>query len=233
VTSVPLRTRLEQHHATASDRWQITDALLGDLVQLDPAVFVAHHTLRRAALDPDDVSLMQLPPALQGRWADALAVLDTIPGVGPRVAEIMLAEIGPDMARFPDAAHLARWVRVCPGNHERAGKRSSGKTGTGNPWLRSAVIQAAHAAVNARDSWLGRVYRRLVPRLGVKKAMVAIAHRLIIAIYHRLRKQEPYREPTTVPDDTAQKLRRLKRLQQQVEALGGTVSLPPVAPLAA
>jgi len=71
VTSVPLRTRLEQHHATASDRWQITDALLGDLLQLDPAVFVAHHTLRRAELDPDDVSLMQLPTALQGRWQRA------------------------------------------------------------------------------------------------------------------------------------------------------------------
>jgi hypothetical protein len=190
-----------------------------------------------AARPPDAATPTPPAPAMDAvppiRWEDALTLLDTIPGVGPRVAEIMLAEIGPDMARFPNAAHLARWARVCPGNHERAGKRSSGKTGKGNPWLRSVLIQAAHAAVKARDSWFGRVYRRLVPRLGVKKAIVAIAHRLIIAIYHRLRKQEPYREPTTVPDNAAQKLRRLKRLQQQVEALGGTVSLPPVVPLAA
>jgi hypothetical protein len=127
VTSVPLRTRLEQHHATASDRWQITDALLGDLLQIDPAVFVAQHTLRRAELDPDDVSLIQLPPALQGRWQRACgeeggtaeplseaARLFDLPGVALfTVTEARaLAAVVPELASILDASPGAQWVLV-------------------------------------------------------------------------------------------------------------------------
>jgi len=80
-------------------------------------------------------------------WAEAVRIWDSIPGIGGRIAEQMVAEIGADMSRFPSAAHLASWAKLCPGNHESAGKRLSGKTGQGNRWLRSALIQAAHAAV--------------------------------------------------------------------------------------
>ncbi len=162
-----------------------------------------------------------------------MVLLDTIPGIGRRVAEIILAEIGPDMKQFPTAAHLASWAKVCPGNHESAGKRRSGKTGAGNPWLRSALIQAAHAAVKRRDSWLGTVYRRLVPRLRVKKAIVAIAHRLVIAIYHMLRKHEAYREPAERPTEETRKRHLIRQLQQRLEALGAPVSEAAPEPVAA
>src|SRR5690349_9115716 len=129
-------------------------------------------------------------------WDAATALLDTIPGVGRDTAEVLVAEVGTDMSRFPSAEHLASWAKVCPGNHESAGKRYSGRTGHGNRWLRSGLVQAAHAAVKNGQSHLGRVYRRLVARHGVKKAILAIAHRILRVAYYILRDQEPYREPT-------------------------------------
>lgn len=84
-----------------------------------------------------------------------MALLDEIPGIGGRIAEQLVAEIGTDMSRFPSAAHLASWAKLCPGNHESAGKRLSGKTGQGNRWLRSALVQAAYSAVKVKTSYLG------------------------------------------------------------------------------
>ena len=110
-------------------------------------------------------------PATSATWEEAVTLWDEIPGIGRRIAEQLVAEIGTDMSRFPSAAHLASWAKLCPGNHESAGKRLSGKTGQGNRWLRSALIQAAHAAVKVKDSYLGVVYRRLVSRQGVKKTI--------------------------------------------------------------
>ncbi|HZG66405.1 MAG TPA: IS110 family transposase [Herpetosiphonaceae bacterium] len=99
-------------------------------------------------------------------WADAVKLLDTITGVGQTAAEQIVAEIGTDMGRFASAAHLASWAKVCPGNHESAGKRRSGKTGQGNRWLRSVLIQAAWEAVKVKGSHLEAVYHRLAGRRG-------------------------------------------------------------------
>jgi transposase len=127
-------------------------------------------------------------------WDKAVELLDSIPGVARRMAQLVLGEIGLDMTRFPSAAHLAKWAKLCPGNYESAGKRLSGSIGHGNPWLRSALVQAAHAAVRCRGTYLAEVYRRLSARRGKLKAIVAVAHRLLIAAYHILRKQEPYQD---------------------------------------
>ncbi len=108
-------------------------------------------------------------------WAQAVELLDTIPGVGRKGAEMLLAEIGSDMTKFPNAAQLASWCKVCPGNNESAGKQYSGRTGRGNPWLRTGLVQMAHAAVRVKNSYLGALYRNLVGRLGPKKAIMAIA----------------------------------------------------------
>src|SRR5687767_3283553 len=108
--------------------------------------------------------------------ADVLERLDTIPGVGRRTAEILAAEIGVDMARFPTAAHLASWAGMCPGNNESAGKRRSGRTRRGNPWLRAALVEAAHAASRAKKTYLGALSHRLAARRGKKKATVAVGH---------------------------------------------------------
>ena len=159
-------------------------------------------------------------------WAAAQALLDTIPGVGPELAEMLLADIGPDMSRFASAAHLASWAKVAPGNNESAGKRRSSSIGHGNHWLRSGLVQAAHAAVKRAGSHLHAVYRRLVARHGVKKAIIAVAHRLLIAIYHVLSKREPYREAegTTARRDADA---AVKRLIRQGEQLGFQVTLTP------
>ena len=117
---------------------------------------------------------------------DAIARLDTIPGVGRSVAEALLAEIGTDLARFPSAKHLASWAGLCPGNHESAGKRHSGKTRKGSPWLRACLVQAAHAAARTKGTYLAAQYRRLAARRGRAKAAVAVAHSILIIVYHVL-----------------------------------------------
>lgn len=160
-------------------------------------------------------------------WEEAVALWDEIPGIGARIAEQLVAEIGTDMSRFPSAAHLASWAKLCPGNHESAGKRLSGKTGQGNRWLRSALIQAAHAAVKVKDSYLGVFYRRVVPRQGVKKTIVAVAHKLLIIAYTLLTKRVHYQEPGLNYLDERQKDRTVRRLRQRIEQLGYAVSLEP------
>lgn len=158
-------------------------------------------------------------------WAEAVRIWDSIPGIGGRIAEQMVAEIGADMSRFPSAAHLASWAKLCPGNHESAGKRLSGKTGQGNRWLRSALIQAAHAAVKVKESYLGIFYRRLTARHGVKKAIMAVAHKLLVIAYTLLTKRELYQEPGPNYLDARRKDQTLRRLRDRIEQLGYTVSL--------
>ena len=162
-------------------------------------------------------------------WAEAVALWDEIPGIGPRIAEQLVAEIGTDMTRFPSAAHLASWAKLCPGNHESAGKRLSGKTGQGNRWLRSALIQAAHAAVKVKTSYLGVFYRRLVHRHGVKKTIVAVAHKLLIIAYTLLTKRVHYQDPGLNYLDAKQNNQVVRRLRHRIEQLGYTVNLEPTA----
>ena len=175
------------------------------------------------------------PPALPATavpWAEAVAIVDTAPGIGRTVAEIVIAEVGTDMSRFPSEAHLSSWAKLSPGNHESGGKRYSGKTGRGSRWLRSALVQAAHAAVKVKDSHLAAVYHRLVVKRGKKKAIIAVAHRLLVAIYHMLKHREPYREIGTVPQSEAAKRKLAERMQRRIEKLGYTVTLAPAAPVA-
>src|SRR5437762_1629126 len=128
-----------------------------------------HKTLERANLKLGAVASKVL--GLAGRQR-----LDAIPGVGRAPAEVLLAEIGPDMSRFPSAAHLAAWAGMCPGNYESAGKRQKGKTRKGSKWLRAALLEAGQAAARTKETYLAAQYHRLVPRLGKKKAAVAVGH---------------------------------------------------------
>ncbi len=120
--------------------------------------------------------------------------LDGIHGVGRRSVEEILAEIGMDMSRFPTADHLASWAKLCPGNNESAGKRKSGSTGHGNPWLRAILIQVAWGAAHTKGTYLSALYHRLAGRRGSKRAIIAVAHAILIIIYSMLRNRTSYRD---------------------------------------
>lgn len=112
---------------------------------------------------------------------------DAVPDIGRRVAEQLVADIGTDMHRFPRARHLANWPKRAPGNYESAGKRYAAAIGKGHTWVRRTFIQAAHAAGNVKHSYLAAVYRRIVARRGKKRAMVVVAHKLLVIVYTLLR----------------------------------------------
>lgn len=125
---------------------------------------------------------------------EAMKLLETIPGVGQRVAETIISEIGVEMSRFATDAHLASWAGMCPGNNESAGKRKSGKTTKGSVYLRAALVQAAWAAAHTKETYLAAQYRRLVKRMSKKKALVAVGHSLLVIVYHVLRNRASYQE---------------------------------------
>ena len=172
---------------------ELTEALEGG--------FAEHHaTLVSQALAHCDAATASIG-VLSDRIAELLApwsaqrlLLETIPGVSTLTAETILAEIGPDIGRFPSAAHLASWAGVCPGNNESAGKRKSGRTRKGNMWLRRALVLSAHAASLSRNTYLAAQYSRLRARRGTGKAALAVAHSILVVIYHVLRDAKPYED---------------------------------------
>lgn len=128
------------------------------------------------------------------KLARAREILDGIPGIGLRVAEVIIAEIGIQMAVFADAAHLASWAGLCPGNKATGGKRLSGRTRKGNTYLRSALVQAAWGVSMKKNCYLSSQFFRLTKRLGRKKALVAVAHSLLVIIFHVLQRDQTYTE---------------------------------------
>lgn len=198
-----LTGRVREHH-----RFLIAQHLMHlDFLKEQIAIFdtrITEHIQAQATTQKDSKSpnlcdsltsaVKNLPQNSPLSWEAAVSLLDTIPGVARNTAEVLLAEIGIDMTRFPSAAHLARWARVCPGNNESAGKQFSGRTGQGNSWLRSALIQAANAASRCKNSYLAVVYQRLKPRRGRKRAIVAVAHRILTAVFHMLSTGQPYQD---------------------------------------
>ncbi len=160
-------------------------------------------------------------------FEEAVALLDTIPGVGRRIAEIFVAEVGVELRRFPTAAHLAAWAGLAPGNNESAGKRRPATTRKGSPWLRAALVEAAQAAGRTKSTYVGAQYRRLLPRKGKKRAVVAVAHTLLVMAYYVLTRREPYRDLGTNYFDERDRQAVERRLVHRLEALGYTVSLQP------
>jgi len=162
-------------------------------------------------------------------FSQVVDLLDLIPGIDRRVAEGVLSELGVDMSFFPTDGHAASWAGLCPGNNESAGKRKSGKIRKGDQWLRRYLIQASWAATRKKGSYLSALYHRLVVRRGKKKAIVAVAHRLLVIIYHMIKDQASYRElgPDHFNHINAAYVQRhhVKRL----EGLGFKVTLEPVA----
>jgi transposase len=164
-------------------------------------------------------------------YARAITILDGVTGINERIAQIIVAEIGIDMRPFPSEGHIASWVGLCPGTKISAGKRLSGKTQKGNQWLRQALIEAAHGAARSKGTYLGALYQRLAKRMGRKKAIVALAHRILVIVYHLLKEQEPYQERGEAyvqqqehEDLKLQAIRRLQRLGYEVSVAESKVA---------
>lgn len=164
-----------------------------------------------------------------GPFASPLARLDTIQGVAQRTAEVIIAEIGVDMSVFPSERHLASWAGICPGHHESAGKHRSGKTRKGNRWLRVALIEAATAAIRSRDSALTARYRRVMRHRGHHKAVVAVAHALLRAVYHVVADGTTYRDLGPDYYDRRHVQRVTRRAVALLERQGYRVLLEPAA----
>lgn len=213
------QTHLEQLEFLEAHLKQF-DERIEQLIQSPSSETIAHTSSNPSFPDSNDLPLS---------WQQAMTLLDTIPGVARQSAELLLAEVGIDMSRFPSAAHLCKWAGICPGNHESAGKLYSGKTPPSNRWLRGMLVQMANAAVHCKASYFATVYRRLAPRRGHKRAIIAVAHRLLIAVYHMLRQHQPYRDYRTTNTGQRSQEQRLKKLQQQIEQLGYQVQLVPLA----
>lgn len=156
---------------------------------------------------------------------EAVKLLQTIPGIGLRVAEVIISEIGVDMKRFPTDAHLASWAGVCPGTNESAGKRRSGQTTKGSPYLRAAITQAAWAASHTKNTYLAAQYHRLIKRMGKNKALVAVAHSLLVIVYHVLAQRADYRELGGDYFDRQHQQTQQQRLVKRLEAMGLKVTV--------
>jgi transposase len=167
--------------------------------------------------------------AILAPFADAVQRLDTIPGVNQRTAEVLIAEIGVDMTRFPSDRHLASWAGLCPGNDESAGKRRTGKTRKGNIWLRAALVEAALGATRTKNSALAARYRRVMRHRGHKKAIVAVAHSLLVTAYHVLARQTTYHELGADYHDRRHSEHVARRALQTLEQQGYRVTLERVA----
>jgi transposase len=155
-------------------------------------------------------------------------LMDLIPGIDQRVAEGVLSEMGIDMSCFPTDGHASSWAGLCPGNNESAGKRKSGKTRKGDQWLRRYLTEAAWAATRKKGSYLSALYHRLLVRRGKKKAIVAVAHKLLVIIYHMLKGNVSYRE---LGSDHFNKLNAVhiqRHHVKRLQALGFKVILEPI-----
>lgn len=150
--------------------------------------------------------------------------LETVVGIGPRSAQVIVSEIGVDMTRFASSAHLASWARICPGTHESAGKRRNAGTGTGNNWLRTTLLESAWAASHSRTSYLGARYRRIAKRRGPKRAAIAVAHTILVIAYHILRDEVAFQDLGADYFDRLDVGRQKRYYLRRLEALGCDVS---------
>ena len=225
ILGVSGRAMLEALAGGTTEPSTLADLARGSLRRKLPALraaltgqFRAHHALLVAQalgqLDHLDEMVATLSAEIAERlrpFAGAVTLLRTIPGVHERVAEVIVAEIGVDMQPFPSAGHLASWAGVCPGQYESAGKRKGGKTRRGNRWLRGALHMSAKGAIRAHAAGaLGARYRRVLRHRGHPKAVRAVEHAQLVAAYHILTTQVPYRDlgPTYADERAAERARR-------------------------
>ena len=162
-------------------------------------------------------------------FESAVTLWQTVPGVDRVTACSLVAELGVEMRQFPTAQHLASWAALCPGNHESAGKRKSGKTRDGNKWLRRSLCQAAWAASRTKDCYLATQFKRLAGRRGLKRALMAVAHTLLVIGYHILKSGAGYRELGAHYLEQSHKEQLQRYFVKRLQRLGLRVNLEPLS----
>ena len=156
-----------------------------------------------------------------------IAELCRMPGIGQRSAEVILAEIGADMSRFPSEAHLSSWAGVCPGNHKSAGKRYHGRTRNGNKTLKSMLVQCAKSASRSKGSYFSAQYQRIAARRGKNRAAMAVAHSMLVAIYHILKNKVPFRDLGPDYFDAFHREHKIRGYLKRLQALGWDPGISP------
>jgi transposase len=208
-----------------------------DLAQALTGTFEAHHAqlarsmLRR--LELIEVALAELNAVIADAcrpWQHQIELLQTIPGVGDTVAQVIVAETGADMARFPTAAHLAAWAGLAPAMHESAGKQSPAGKRHGNKWLTAMLVEAAGSVGRMHGkNYLAAQHARLLKRRGMRRAQVAVAHSILVSAYWMLKRDEPYHDLGADWHRRRSDEAHAQRLVAQLERLGHTVIIDPAA----
>lgn len=243
VTGVSARKMLAELVAGTEDAAALADLAVGQLRRKLPeleqaltARMAAHQRFMLAQhlahIDFLDEQIAAVGAEIAERlrpFEPQLAILDSIPGIGRWSAEVILAEIGPDMSRFPDAGHLASWAGMCPGHDESAGKRRSGKTRKGSPWLRVTLTEAAYAAGRSKDTYLSGRYQRLIGRRGKKKTAIAVGRSILEVCHLLLSTGQLYDDARARAVATPTLITPAERLVRQLEKLGHRVTLEPAA----
>lgn len=193
------------------------------------AFMVSHHLGHLDYLDEAIAALSSRIEEALRPFAQEQQRLDSIPGIAKRTTEVLIAEVGVDMRQFPTAQHLASWAGLCPGQNESAGKHKSGRIRPGNRWLRMALIEAASLAARSRTTAFGARYRRIARHRGHKKAVVAVAHAMLVTAYHLLDRQLDYREPGVDYFDRRHADRAKRQAIRALERQGYRVVLEPAA----
>lgn len=230
-----LRALIEAE-ATPREMAELAKGLLRKkILQLEPALegkLEEHHRfllkLQLDRLEASEKDLAILEQHIQEKlkpYATQLALLQEIPGVNWTLAAVIVAELGVDMSVFANVYQLASWAGVCPGNNESAGKRKNSHIPKGNVYLKTALVEAAHGAAHSKSTYLRDKFYRLKARRGYKRAAVAVAHKILVAIYHMLSHQVSYNELGDLYLDKLNKHHLTKNLVHRLERLGYTVTL--------
>jgi transposase len=219
------------HARVRAKREALEQALVG---RLSPTLtFVVTQQLRHLHELDDLIAACDAEVEQRMRpFDDAIARLDEIPGVGTRTAQVIVAELGVDMGRFPSHRHAAAWAGMCPGNNASGGKRRRAKSRKGSPWLKAALAEAAWAAGRCKSGYLPEQFRRLAARRGQKRAIVAVGHSILVIAYHLLERGTAYADLGPDHFDLRDADHVKRRSVKRLEALGYEVTLKPTKEVA-
>ncbi len=240
VTTVSARAMLRAMIAGEDDPAVLADMAKGKMRSKIPDLteaLIGHFNVDHAALartllgrlDLVEAALAEVDRSIARAcepWAHQIEMLQTIPGVGEKVAQVIVAETGADMSRFPSAAHLASWAGVCPAVYESAGKHSPAGSRRGDKWLTSMLVESASSVGRmTKPNYLTSRHRRLAKRRGGGRANLATAHSILICAYHVMARDEPYRDLGADWMAERDEVAHARRLAAQLQRLGYTVTL--------